>query len=678
MSVLSPDERSLIRCVVDAFRPPDLGLGTDAIAARGVRFVDELAQRGSERVDEVRRILDFLGLTLLLVDRSDRAAVRRRLTEMEKGQGLFGIDRKQARDLARFAQRLAFILIYGTLDEAGRAAGGALLGYETFGERLRGRTAVPAEERVLPREAFVLPDQPLPDHLYDAVVIGSGSAGAVIARRLVEDHGLDVALVESGGYVPEGISTAQPHLRSRRKAHDELEALELYYKHAGLQLTRGQSMFVFQAECLGGTSVVNNAVCFRMPAAVRAQWERDFGIPWTGARLDAAYDRIAADLGIHPADDVVEEGFLNRTGEMLRSGAAALSRALVPCDVNISHDPKCLGCGYCNLTCAYIRKRSVLQTMLPAAAFSSRGGLTIYTGRKALKVVGDAPPGRRLRAQAVLLRTRHQPFQHGAVRARKVIVCAGAVGSSALLERTDALNDSGMPIGERFSFNFGSPVHADYDQEVRAFDGLQIGHYYRPAADQGFVIETWYNPPAMQTLALPGWMDDLHRNVSRYRNLACAAPLVGSTADSWIDAHWNGDGEDIRVQLRPSDLDRLKAGLIATCELFFAGQPSPRRALLGTLDDWEVGASGFRDRIGRIQSFDEIQIGTGHPQGGNCMAVRTGRPDDPGVVGPDFRVHETEQLYLVDASVFPTSLGVNPHWTVMALAELAASAITSG
>src|SRR5262245_18039134 len=192
MAVLSPDERSLIRCVVEAFRPPDAVLGSEQIAARGLRFVEELSARGSERVDEVRRILDFLSLTLFGVDRSDRAAVRSRLTEMERGQGLFGIDRKRARDLARFAQRLAYIRIYGTLDASGRPAAAAALGYEVFADRQRGGAAVPVAEPVLPREVFVLADQPLPDHLYDAVVIGSGSAGAVVARRLVEDHGLDV------------------------------------------------------------------------------------------------------------------------------------------------------------------------------------------------------------------------------------------------------------------------------------------------------------------------------------------------------------------------------------------------------------------------------------------------------------------------------------------------------
>ena len=79
-----------------------------------------------------------------------------------------------------------------------------------------------------------------------------------------------------------------------------------------------------------------------------------------------------------------------------------------------------------------------------------------------------------------------------------------------------------------------------------------------------------------------------------------------------------------------------------------------------------------------VTSFDEIQIGTGHPQGGNCLASKAGNAGGLGVVAPDFRVHGTRGLYVADASVFPTSLGVNPHWTVMALADLAAAAVAGG
>lgn len=680
MPVLSTKEQELVSCIVEAFRPQDLGLDAATIAARGVQFVESLGNSGSERVQEVVRILRFLDVALVGVDKSRRDQVRERLTEMENRSGLFGLLPQEARDLARFAQRLALILIYGTLDAQGRPPAAVALGYDVFDDRPRGVTANIPKEPLLPRESFVLPDQPLPDHEYDVVVVGSGSAGAVLVRRLVEDHGLDVMLVESGNYVPESVTPAQPHLRSRRHAHDEIEALSLYFKHSGLQLTTGHSMFVFQAECLGGSSVVNNAVCFRMPDAVARTWKQEFGIGWAeGAQHDgplkAAYDRIARDVGIESAEKVVLEGFLNPTADILRKGADALGRKFNPCAVNLSHDPKCLGCGYCNLTCAYLRKSSVLQTMLPAAAASPRGRLTVCTGRKAVKVVGEDAGGV-YRAQGVLVRTKgpKPPFQFAAIRAKKVVICAGAVGTSSILGRTEALHH--LPIGRRFSFNFGSPVHAEYAAPVRAFDGLQIGHFY-DSGGAGFVIETWFNPPATQTLALPGWMDALHHNVSRYSHLACAAPLIGSTADSRINTDVNGEGEDIHVQLQAVDLARLKAGLLSTCELFFASEPAPSRVLLGSLDDWELTKDNFRARIARLQEFSEIQIGTGHPQGGNCLAEKSGASGGPGVVSPEFRVHGTDRLFAVDASVFPTSLGVNPHWTVMALAELASGMIAA-
>jgi choline dehydrogenase-like flavoprotein len=48
---------------------------------------------------------------------------------------------------------------------------------------------------------------------------------------------------------------------------------------------------------------------------------------------------------------------------------------------------------------------------------------------------------------------------------------------------------------------------------------------------------------------------------------------------------------------------------------------------------------------------------------------------EAGVVGGDFRVHGTDNLYVVDASVFPTNLGVNPQLSIMALARIAAQRI---
>jgi choline dehydrogenase-like flavoprotein len=426
-------------------------------------------------------------------------------------------------------------------------------------------------------------------------------------------------------------------------------------------------MAVLQGQCVGGSSVINNAVCFRMPDHVRHAWTRDFGAAWAGdGRLDDAYDRIAKDLGIGAVTAAVPGEWINPSARFLASGAAALGRpgALHPCLVNVE---ACLGCGYCNLACAYLRKRTVLQTLLPAAAATGR--LRIFTGRRAREIIVRTTA---YRAEGVITEpTRGGPGRR-AIRGRRVVVAAGAVGSSALLGRTTALWPLELPVGERFSFNLVSPVHADYDERVRAFDGLQMGHYYvdDPSPDP-FVIETWFSPPATQSLSLPGFMDELHANMARYAHYACASPLIGSTAGSRVDTRFTP--ERIWIQLTPGDLDRLKTGLLRTCELFFHSTPPPRRVLIGALKNWSLTPGTYRERIAALASFEEIQISTAHPQGGNSLSAAGGG----GVVRPDFRVHHTRDLYVVDASVFPTSLGVNPQWTVMALADLAASHVAS-
>ena len=67
-----------------------------------------------------------------------------------------------------------------------------------------------------------------------------------------------------------------------------------------------------------------------------------------------------------------------------------------------------------------------------------------------------------------------------------------------------------------------------------------------------------------------------------------------------------------------------------------------------------------------IGSTRDLTLFTAHPQGGNAL----GR-----VVGADFLLSGVSNLRVCDASVFPMSAGVNPQWTVMALARLCALAM---
>ncbi|HEU4731178.1 MAG TPA: GMC oxidoreductase, partial [Kofleriaceae bacterium] len=75
-------------------------------------------------------------------------------------------------------------------------------------------------------------------------------------------------------------------------------------------------------------------------------------------------------------------------------------------------------------------------------------------------------------------------------------------------------------------------------------------------------------------------------------------------------------------------------------------------------------------RRARIRPWD-LDLSAYHPLG----TARMGRDPQSSVVDPDHRVHDVEALYVVDGSAVPTSLGVNPQVTIMAMATRAAERI---
>ena len=68
---------------------------------------------------------------------------------------------------------------------------------------------------------------------------------------------------------------------------------------------------------------------------------------------------------------------------------------------------------------------------------------------------------------------------------------------------------------------------------------------------------------------------------------------------------------------------------------------------------------------------DGLRVGSAHPQGGNRMGI----DPEKAVVDSDCLAFGFKNLYVCDASVFPTALGVNPQLTVMALGSLVADKI---
>ena len=573
--------------------------------------------------------------TLMAVDER-RHFLERHFSDDVARRRIGSLRRWLVQGMIRLAQQATYLGYYG--DPRSWPA----TGYTPFSQRPEGRGA-----QRKPRGSLVVEDgrRVARDLDSEVVIVGSGAAGAVIGYRLAE-AGHRVLICERGHHVdPADFS------------EDEVEMLGTLYRDGALQLARDFKLQVLQGMCVGGTTVINNAVSIEPPDDVLAEWERRLGDRFDADRVRAAVASIKQLLSIGPQPARIHSpGARKFIAGIEALGLEADARRYEPIEANIH---QCLGCGYCNIGCAYGRKLSMLDTLLPWAQErfgEERLRIVSETSVEGIEHSGD-------RVEAIQCSAGDRRFR---VRGKRFVVAAGAVSSSYLLGRSGI---GGPMVGRGLSFNVGSPITAEFDQELNSFAGLQITHVFEPPdAGPDVVMETWFNPVLSQALAMPGWFEQHRRNMRAYDRMAATGVLIGSESNGSVQKAFFG-GADVVYEPTDADLDRLVEGLKLAGRIYLAA--GARRVMPATFQFSSFTRPDDLERLSEIvRSNEDIQLGTGHPQGGNPL----GREASDGPVDPrGFRVHGTANLHLCDASVFPTSLGVNPQLTTMALAECAAA-----
>jgi choline dehydrogenase-like flavoprotein len=518
------------------------------------------------------------------------------------------------------------------------------VGYVPFSQRDRYQHALETTPQDRPRVEALIPARLNGQLDADAVVIGSGAAGAIIAYELAR-AGRRVTILERG-------ANEDPASFSE----DEVEMISRLYADGALQLSRDFRFQALQGMCVGGTTVVNNAVCFELPDEVLERWNEEHRAGIDPERLEAAFAAVRERMRIQRQPS----RFLNPGARKFEQGIERLGLAEQGgFDIVSANIADCLGCGYCNIGCRFGRKLSMLDTVLPEGQAKFGDAMRIVAECQAEGIEAD-----RGRVRAV-----HCRLSDGRklrVGARTVVISAGAINSSHLLMRSRlALSQAGRHL----SFNMGSPITAEFDEELRSYDGLQISHYFEREPASGFVLETWFNPTVAQALSMPGWFEDHFHNMQRYAHMTAAGVLVGTDRNATVKKALTG-GVDFSYTPTEADLRRLIEGLKLAGRIYLAA--GARRVMPSTFHLREFRNEDELERLDElVRDGSDISLGSGHPQGGNAIS------EDPerGVVGPDFRVHGMDNLYLCDASVFPSSTTVNPQMTVMALAEYAAPGI---
>lgn len=532
-----------------------------------------------------------------------------------------------------------------------------------------------------PRISTPTHEADLPE-VVDYLIIGSGAGGATAAYRLVEC--LQKEYTDSSGKIDEQkvreaaskivVIERGNRLQPRQDFQDnELEMMKKIYKEGGLQQTNQFTMTMLQGECVGGTTVSNNAVCFEMPESVAKIWKEDYGIPTEEIFLE--YAQVKRELNVKPLNhqginELVAEKFKKGVSQYNLSQPSASSTLSAPRVLEVNHLEN-IGDGNWNLGNKKLRKRSMLETYIP---WSEAWGVKVIANWTALRLQKNTDENI---ADSVILRA-----DNGAIRIVKVnkavIVAGGVIASSHFLMRSQLGNNQ---VGQHISCNFGMPLAFEYDEPIKAFDGEQITLYsHNEKPDNKVVFETYFNPPAAFALACMPFVFDRRDNfMKNYDKLLNFGSLIGSDPMGSIQPKANIlNGQAFDWVLSEKDVENIKYAIITLVKL---GQASgAKKVIIPTKPGILLNLQNQDEVKDFIENFEQYPLqltdlfmGTAHPQGGNKMA--SAKHSYERVVDENFAVVGLDNVYVTDASVFPTSINVNPQLTIMAMASLAAKKI---
>ncbi|MBI4518954.1 MAG: GMC family oxidoreductase [Deltaproteobacteria bacterium] len=477
----------------------------------------------------------------------------------------------------------------------------------------------------------------------DVCVVGSGAGGAVAAKELA-GAGRSVVVVEAGGY-----HTSRDFTQREEQMYPRL------YGDAGVQATTESTAWIAQGRALGGSTVTSLCVCARPPRAVLEHWRDGLAIPGVGPDDMVRYYRQVEDA-LQVSQLSPEQ--VNKNNQLLQAGAERLGYH----SVRIAHNRvDCLGCGYCALGCAYDRKTDALTTHLRLA--SQQGAIIVPDCRvEAIttahgRVSGvSATFGRTARVPAVLT-----------VQAKVVVLAAGAIGSPHLWLRS-GLPNTQRQVGRALHLHPQVVMAGVFAEEVAAWRGIPqsivIDEFFQQngAAGGGFLITPLaVHPLALATL-LPGFGAAHRQLLELYPRLGLAAVMLHDRSSGNVELD-NSGGATVNYQLSDEDRAALAEGMRRLADVYCAA--GAERVILPFTELVEITRRGDYRPIDDhpVRANDPLLLSF-HPQG----SLRMGTEPRRSVVNQLGEAHEIRGLFVADASVFPTAIGVPPQLTVAAFA----------
>ena len=482
----------------------------------------------------------------------------------------------------------------------------------------------------------------------DVVVIGSGAGGAAVAASLAE-QGMAVAIVEQGPFL------------QRHHFHGQAQKrMQQSYIHGGIQPTLGNNILnIPTGRCVGGTTTINSGTCLRTPEKVLQQWQAR-GIELSLKTLNPYFDRVERELQVGSA----QKDWLGAMGTRIPHGLGQFDPAIKDLTQGplTRNAPDCDGQGMCIFGCPSNAKRSAEVTWIPRAL---RAGATLFSEMKVVKMLQ-----KNARTSLIIAEGKDDEGKTRSLflQPKVVIVAAGSLASPLMLR------DAGIHLprlGRGLSIHPALGVYGLYNQSLgEPWRTIPQGYgFHANSISPDLRFEGIYVTPGMLAAALDLSCESLTRWMDAWARIGQFGFMVRDENTGSVSRDRFGETL-IRYSLSKRSISLLAKGSGILSEVMIRSGATEVMtnilhvgAIRSVHDAQKLAQAKLKARDVRAMGF--------HPLGTCAMGANA----KSGVVNSDHLVFGSENLYVVDGSTVPSSLGVNPQVTIMAMALRAADRI---
>ncbi|MBN1947505.1 MAG: GMC family oxidoreductase [Bradymonadales bacterium] len=483
----------------------------------------------------------------------------------------------------------------------------------------------------------------------DVVVVGTGAGGAVVAKELA-DLGLSVAMVEEGVYREPSHHQGRPP-----------EALNTLYRGGPAVFTVGNTpIWTPSGKVVGGTTTIGLGTCGRPPDRVLHEWRHKFGLREFSPDNMAVYlERVEQILQVAPTPDHLLDG----CARVVRRGCEALGYTRH--GPVLRSAPGCRGSGTCAFGCPTGAKLSCDLSYVPLALEKKA---LLFTGARVHTVVVENGAACGIEASVPIRLRRPGMDTKLKINANRVVLACGPYATPALLLRNNLANSSSQ-VGRNLSLHPGMTLLAEFDEPIEAHHGVPQGYQVTEFDDEGIFLQAIFTPLDVTSSLYPAIGPEFTRLMESYNHLAGFGFTIQDSSRGKV-FFGPGGHPVVYYRLNRRDLQRIRRGIQILSEIFFAA--GARQVYPGVYRYERIRGIQHLEqfRRARITPLD-LSLSAYHPLGTARMGVNPKKS----VVGPDHETHDIRQLYVVDGSCIPTSLGVPPQLTIMAMATRAAERI---